>query len=184
MELHLRITKCLCDHEDEYDREDERERTQTDWAEDLERYGLKVTAELDKTMYTNALYALADVWADGASVSLAAFLSQLFDEIACWQENEMVWTAQHGLSSVKMALNHLGLWHSALPEHQTALITSGLCCPEGLERRARRLRAEGSVSGLALLQDGGRRLLRPGAAGSQGGRAVDQGRVRRPGSPS
>ena len=35
----------------------------------------------------------------------------------------------HGLSSNEDGPDHLGLWYNVLPEHQMALITSGLCAP-------------------------------------------------------
>ena len=47
-----------------------------------------MTAELDKTVFTNALYALADVWADGTTVAYDVFLRALFKSITYWKEEE------------------------------------------------------------------------------------------------
>ena len=44
---------------------------------------------------------------------------------------EVLTSPQHGLSSDKMAPNHLGLCCNAIPGHQTPLITSGCVRPSG-----------------------------------------------------
>ena len=87
MRLHLRIAKTLLGTGDDFDEEEERESTEKDWAEDCDRHGLSVTADLDKKMFTNALFALVSVWADGTNVSYADFLVQLFDSVAHWKED-------------------------------------------------------------------------------------------------
>ena len=40
---------------DDFDEDDEREEAQAEWQEDCERAGLKISAELDKGLFANAL---------------------------------------------------------------------------------------------------------------------------------
>ena len=60
--------------------------------------------------------------------------------------------------------DHLGLWHNALPDHQTALITSGLCA---------------TGDGLAAARPGPLDTGGDGRAGRQAGRARGGGAGRR-----
>eukprot|EP01052_Picozoa_sp_SAG31_P016413 SAG31_NODE_1087_length_9993_cov_13.126440_3_plen_755_part_00 len=86
-QLHLRIAKALLEDSSEFDEEGERQSTNEDWAEDCARYGLPVTATLNRQTYTNAMYQLVYVWRDGQQVSYSQFLEMLFDVIAYWKSS-------------------------------------------------------------------------------------------------
>ena len=75
MQLHLRIAKALAEDDGLFDVEEERASTQSDWAEDCTRFGLKVSADLDKGSFIQAMYQLTDVWAEDHAVSYASFLN-------------------------------------------------------------------------------------------------------------
>jgi CRP-like cAMP-binding protein len=86
LQLHLRLARTLSDCADDFDEDEQRADAQAEWREDCERAGLKVTAQLDRGLFNNAMYQLVDLWAADCHVSYAKFLSWCFDEIAEWAE--------------------------------------------------------------------------------------------------
>ena len=88
LKMSLRISKTLLSSEDGegFDEEDERQIAQEDWANDIERYGFKVTDDLDFVSFCNSIYELVDTWAGDLNISFPKFLEQLFENIAEWSE--------------------------------------------------------------------------------------------------
>ena len=64
---------------------------QSDWAEDCERYGMKVTDTLSKGQYFDAMYQLVDLWSEDCKLSFSTFLNWVFEGIAMWSEKRSCW---------------------------------------------------------------------------------------------
>ena len=90
LNAHVRTSKTLTSNSDaeDFDEYEERSVAQSDWAEDCERYHLKLTDVLDKTTYFSSMYQLVELWSEDCHLSYATFLVWVLDNIAKWNEEE------------------------------------------------------------------------------------------------
>lgn len=93
LKAHIRTSKTLTGNSgmDDFDEDEEREVAQSDWAEDCERCGMKVTETLSKEQYFDAMYQLVDLWSEDCKLSFATFLDWVFENIAQWDEGSGCW---------------------------------------------------------------------------------------------
>ena len=93
LKAHVRTSKTLTSNSDldEFDEDEEREVAQSDWSEDCERYGMKVTESLNREQYFDAMYQLVDLWSEDCNLSFATFLNWVFENIAMWHEGKDCW---------------------------------------------------------------------------------------------
>ena len=86
--FHVRTSKTLTSNSEaeEFDEYEEREVAQSDWAEDCERYKLKVTDSLIKQQFFSSMYQLVELWSGDLSLSYDKFLGWILENIASWNE--------------------------------------------------------------------------------------------------
>eukprot|EP01044_Picomonas_judraskeda_P001535 COSAG03_NODE_93_length_13213_cov_77.901022_5_plen_131_part_00 len=91
LKSHVRTSKTLTSNSDaeEFDEYEERAVAQSDWAEDCERYKLKLTESLDKTTYFSSMYQLVELWSEDCHLSYATFLTWVLENIASWSEQQV-----------------------------------------------------------------------------------------------
>ena len=86
LKAHIRMSKTLTANSavEAFDEDEERAVAQDDWAEDCERYHLKVTESLNKSQYYSSMYQLVELWSEDCQLSYAKFLSWIFENICGW----------------------------------------------------------------------------------------------------
>ena len=86
LKYHLRVAKSLTSASDmdDYDEAEGREIALEDWAEDTQRFDLKVTGSLTLPMFYDSVIQMVSLWAGGLSLSFVEFLTIIFDNISLW----------------------------------------------------------------------------------------------------